>query len=160
MDIDWWQWWHWAVLGLVLIAAELAVPAFVLVWFGLGALFTGLALFIVPSLSQATQIMLWTLSSIAMMVLWFKLFKKSFYKTRVGMSDSNIIGEVGLLIRDVEPFKKGQVRFQKPLMGSDVWDCISDETIQRSERVKVLSVEGNFLKIGSINGINIGEKSA
>ncbi len=32
------EWWHWAVTGILLILSELAVPAFVLVWFGLGAL--------------------------------------------------------------------------------------------------------------------------
>jgi signal peptidase I len=36
------EWWHWAVSGIVLILAELVVPAFVLVWFGLGALLVAL----------------------------------------------------------------------------------------------------------------------
>ena len=38
------EWWHWIVLGLVLTLAELAVPAFFIVWFGLGALGVGLVL--------------------------------------------------------------------------------------------------------------------
>ncbi|MDD5177240.1 MAG: hypothetical protein PHQ05_12550 [Sterolibacterium sp.] len=38
MQLDWWQ---WAVAGIALILAELAVPAFVLVWFGLGGLVVG-----------------------------------------------------------------------------------------------------------------------
>jgi hypothetical protein len=40
------------------------------------------------------------------------------------------------------------VRFQKPLVGSEVWECISDETIKSGERVKVLGIEGSFLKVG------------
>jgi hypothetical protein len=48
------------------------------------------------------------------------------HKTRIGMADSNIVGEVGMLIRDVEPFEARQVRFQKPLLGSEEWDCIAD----------------------------------
>ncbi len=31
------QWWHWIVGGIALVVAELAVPAFYVVWFGLGA---------------------------------------------------------------------------------------------------------------------------
>ncbi len=38
MEMEWWQ---WAVAGIVLVLAELAVPAFVLIWFGLGALVSG-----------------------------------------------------------------------------------------------------------------------
>jgi hypothetical protein len=83
-----------------------------------------------------------------MVLLWFKIFKPGMHKTRVGMSDADVIGEVGMLIQDVEPFKKGKVRFQKPILGSDAWDCIADEVIKSGERVKVLDVEGSFLKIG------------
>ena len=38
------EWWHWIVLGIALVIAELAVPAFFVIWFGLGALLVGLAL--------------------------------------------------------------------------------------------------------------------
>ena len=36
------EWWHWVVGGIVLILAELAIPSFFIVWFGLGALLVGL----------------------------------------------------------------------------------------------------------------------
>ena len=45
------EWWHWIVLGIGLVIAELAVPAFFVIWFGLGALLVGLAL--LAALSQA-----------------------------------------------------------------------------------------------------------
>ncbi len=121
------EWWHWAVLGIVLILAELAVPAFVLVWFGLGALLVVAIVFIAPGAGLTLQIATWTLASVAMVVLWFRMFKPGFHKTRIGMSDANVIGEVGLLIQDVAPSDKGEVRFQKPMLGADVWPCIADE---------------------------------
>ena len=89
-----------------------------------------------------------SVASVAMVVIWFRIFKPGMHKTRVGMSDSNIVGEVGMLTRDVEPYQKGQVRFQKPLVGSEVWECIADEAIRSGERVKVLGIEGSFLKVG------------
>ncbi len=72
------------------------------------------------------------------------------HKTRIGMSDANVVGEVGMLVRDVAPFEKGEVRFQKPILGADVWGCIADEAIKSGERVRVLGVEGSFLKVGRI----------
>ncbi len=142
------EWWHWAVLGIGLIIAELAVPAFFIVWFGLGALLVSLIVLVAPSLGLAAQLLTWTFASVGMVLLWFRIFKPGMHKTRVGMSDSNIVGEVGMLTRDVEPYQKGQVRFQKPLVGSEVWECIADETIRSGERVKVLGIEGSFLKVG------------
>lgn len=142
------EWWHWAVLGIALILAELVIPAFVLVWFGLGALLVGAIVFIAPGAGLTFQIATWTLASVAMIVLWFRMFKPGFHKTRIGMADANVIGEVGMLIQDVEPYRKGQVRFQKPILGADVWDCIADEPIRSGERIKVLGVEGSLLKVG------------
>jgi membrane protein implicated in regulation of membrane protease activity len=142
------EWWHWAVFGIALIVAELVVPAFVLVWFGLGAILVALSMLLVPALGMTAQILMWTLASVLMVVVWFRIFKRGMHKTRIGMSDSHVIGEIGLLISGVEPFGKGQVRFQKPLIGSEVWECIADEPIGTGQRVKVLGVEGSFLKVG------------
>ena len=142
------EWWHWIVLGFALIIAELAVPQFVLIWFGLGGLLVGLVLVVLPGLGVTAQFLLWTLASLAMIVLWFRVFKRGAHKTRIGMSDANVVGEVGVLTRGVEPFQRGSVRFQKPLMGSEVWDCIADESIRANDRVRVTSIEGNILKVG------------
>ena len=144
------EWWHWAVAGLVLILLELAVPAFVLIWFGLGALVLALFTALFPALSGTVQVGMWTLVSIAMVVLWFRIFKPGLHKTRIGTSDANVVGEVGLLAHDVAPFQKSSVRFQKPILGADTWDCISEETIHSGERVRVLEVEGSLMKVGKL----------
>lgn len=140
-------WWHWAVGGIALILAELAVPSFVLVWFGLGALAVALAM-AVAGIGLTAQLTIWLIVSLVLVVGWFKVFKPSMHKTRIGMADADVIGEVGLLVHDVAPFAKGQVRFQKPILGAEQWDCIADEAIGSGERVRVLAVEGSFLKVG------------
>jgi membrane protein implicated in regulation of membrane protease activity len=144
------EWWHWAVAGIALILAELAVPAFVLVWFGLGALVVAIVTAVLPQIGLTTQLFVWLLTSLALVVLWFKFFKPNFHKTRVGMSGSELIGEIGLLTSEVAPFQKGEVRFQKPMLGSEIWPCIADETLAAGARVKVLTVEGSILKVAKI----------
>jgi membrane protein implicated in regulation of membrane protease activity len=139
-------WWHWAVGGIVLIVAELVVPSFVLIWFGAGALVVALAVAL-ADLTLTAQLGLWLIVSLVLVAAWFKVFKPSMHKTRIGMADADVIGEVGLLVRDVAPFEKGEVRFQKPLLGDDVWTCIADEAIKSGERVRVVAVEGSFLKV-------------
>ena len=84
--------------------------------------------------------------------MWFKVFKPHQHKTLIGRASAEAIGEVGLLVGDVGPFQKSQVRFQKPLFGSDLWECIADEEIKAGERVKIASVEGSILKITKTGG--------
>jgi membrane protein implicated in regulation of membrane protease activity len=140
------EWWHWIVGGIVLVLAELVIPSFFIVWFGLGALLTGL-LTLAFELSPTAQLATWTLASLAMVVLWFRVFKQSFVKTRAGTADGGVIGEIGLLVSAVAPFERGKVRFQRPVLGSEEWVCLADAAIAAGERVKVVAVEGSFLKV-------------
>jgi membrane protein implicated in regulation of membrane protease activity len=140
------EWWHWAVGGIVLMLAELALPTFVVFWFGLGALLVALVLLVAPGLDVTAQILLWTLASVAMVALWFKVFKPQYHKTLVGRADA-AIGEVGVLVRDVAPFQRGEVRFQRPVLGSDLWECLADEPLRAADRVRVVAIEGSLLKV-------------
>lgn len=143
------EWWHWAVTGIVLILAELAVPAFVLIWFGLGALVVALVVAL-GAIDFTAQLAVWLAVSVLLVFLWFKVFRPERHKTRIGMSDPAVVGEIGLLARDVAPFERGEVRFQKPMLGTDTWPCIADEAIKSGERVKVVDVEGSLLKVVKI----------
>jgi len=141
------EWFHWAILGVALVVAELLVPAFVLVWFGLGGLVVALLLVLLPAASFIAQLLVWIVASVSLVLLWFKVFKPHQHKITSGRSSAEAVGEVGLLVSDIEPFGKARVRFQTPLLGSDVWECVADEKIAAGSRVKVVSVEGSLLKI-------------
>jgi membrane protein implicated in regulation of membrane protease activity len=141
-------WWHWMVLGIALMLLELAVPAFFLVWFGVGAIIVGVLLLAVPEVGFAWQIVLWSACSLAFIFLWFKVFRPNMHKTGAGMSRGALVGEVGLVTRDIRPFEKGQIRFQKPILGDETWEALAEVEIRAGERVRVLDVEGNTLKVG------------
>lgn len=141
------EWWHWLVFGILLVLAELAIPAFFVIWFGLGALLVGGILFFATDLSSTAQIGLWIVTSLAMVLLWFRVFRHSINKTRAGTAAGEAIGEIGLLVNAIAPFTKGKVRFQRPLLGSEEWVCLADEAIDAGERVRVTAIEGSFLKV-------------
>ena len=144
-------WWHWMVIGLGLGLLELFVASFFVIWFGLGALLVGVAMLAIPDMAFSAQILLWTAASVAMTVLWFTVLRKDAGKTRSGQADE-ALGEIGVLVRGVEPLgiesARGEERFQKPVMGSDVCPCLPDEAIAAGERVRVLAVDGQILKVG------------
>jgi membrane protein implicated in regulation of membrane protease activity len=141
------EWWHWVLGGLGLVLLELAVPSFFVIWFGLGALLVGLALLTIPTLSLTAQIAAWIVASVVMVVLWFRVFKRSQHKTLIGTAAGEVIGEVGLLVSAVAPFQRGKVRFQRPVLGAEEWVCIAESAITAGERVRVVSVEGSFVKV-------------
>jgi membrane protein implicated in regulation of membrane protease activity len=141
-------WWHWVVLGVVLTLLELAVPAFFLVWFGVGAIIVGLVTLGLPQVSFVWQVAIWIVASVAFILLWFRVFKSDVHKTRAGMSKGQLIGEIGIVTRDIRPYDRGQIRLQKPVLGEELWESIAEEEIKTGERVRVLEVEGNFLKVG------------
>ena len=144
------EWWIWIVGGIGLILAELVVPSFFVVWFGLGALLVGLLALLVPGLSLTVQLAIWTTASLAMVMLWFKVFKPGFHKTRIGTAAGEAVGEIGLLVSAVAPFERGKVRFQRPVLGSEEWVCMADTPIAAGERVKGVAVEGSFLTVSKI----------
>lgn len=145
-------WWHWMVFGMGLALVELALFSFFIIWFAVGALLVGVVLALLPNLGFAAQILLWTAVSVAMTVLWFKFFRPA-NRTRSGQADE-VLGEIGVLLSAIEPVGsssgRSEVRFQKPIMGAERWTCLADEPIAAGTRVKVLAVDGQFLKVGKL----------
>ena len=143
------EWWVWIVGGIALVLAELIIPSFFIVWFGLAALLVGLLSYAF-SLSLTGQLATWILASLALVFLWFRLFKTNSLRTRAGTADGDAIGEIGLLVSTVAPFERGKVRFQRPVLGADEWICLADTPITAGDRVKVVAIEGSFLKVSKI----------
>jgi len=141
------EWWHWVVGGMALLLVELLLPAFFVIWFGLGALLVGVLTLIIPGLPLTAQLSLWSVASIAMVILWFRLFKPGYQTTRAGGAGGEAIGEIGLLVGAVAPFERGRVRFQRPVLGAEEWACLAETAIPAGERVKVVGIEGSFLKV-------------
>jgi membrane protein implicated in regulation of membrane protease activity len=146
------QYWHWLVFGMVLIIAEVFIPSFTIFWFGLGALAVGGLLWIVPTMNLTAQVLLWTLFSSLLTAFWFLVMKPRMQdKTRAGMSREALLGETGQVIRVPEGDRRGLVRFSKPLLGSDEWSFISDDTVALGDRVQVRDVSGNTLIVAPKN---------
>ena len=140
-------WWHWLVLGMVLIGIELFVPSFTIIWFGLGAVLVSIVLVIFPGYSLPVQILIWTVASALFTFFWFRFFNPRTSKTSAGSSKGAIGGEIGLVIRAAEPYSKGVVKFQLPILGADEWPCMSEESLEVGDRVKVVDVEGHVMKV-------------
>lgn len=144
-------WWHWLALGLVLIGAELVVPSFTIVWFGLAACLVGLVLLAAPATPVGVQLLVWAAASSACTWFWFRWFKpKMADRTKAGMSQEAIIGETGMMLRGVAtPLERGRIRFAVPVLGAEEWDCMSADRLAAGDYARVVGIEGHVLTVAS-----------
>ncbi len=62
--------WHWIVLGLLLVILEMLLPGFVLIWFGVGALLVGSLLYVIPEMSWQWQLLVFSIFSLTSVFAW------------------------------------------------------------------------------------------
>ncbi|KZN20496.1 MULTISPECIES: NfeD family protein [Pseudomonas] len=139
------EWWVWIVLGFALIVLEMFTATFFVLWFGMAAVLVGLLIWYEPALLIQSQLLVWAALSSLLAVLWFKVFKNRIPDKRWTVEE--VIGEVGMLTAPVAEFQKGKVRFQKPVLGNEEWVCIANADIAAGERVRIVSVEGNIVRV-------------
>ena len=138
--------WHWIVLGIVLMLAEIFIGSFFIFWFGAAAVVVGLSLTIAPNISAPTQLIFWALLSLVFAVAWFRFLKPlSKDVTKAGLSREALIGEIGQVLSVPNGDKRGMVRFPAPLLGSDEWLIMSQDSLSIGDRVSVKDVSGNSL---------------
>lgn len=138
--------WHWIVLGIALMLAEMFFASFFILWFGASAVIIGLFLLLFPALSPAWQIFLWSILSCALAFAWFKYLKPlSIDKTKAGLARESIVGEIGLVLSAPQGEQRGTLRFPAPILGTDEWLFISQDALAVGDRVRVVDVSGNTL---------------
>jgi membrane protein implicated in regulation of membrane protease activity len=138
--------WHWIVVGIVLMLAEIFLGSFFIIWFGAAAVVVGLLLIPLPAISVAAQVIIWAVLSTAFALAWFKLIRPlNVDKTKAGLSKEALLGEVGKVLRVPSGEKRGKVRFPAPILGSDEWLIISQDELAIGDRVSVMDLSGNSL---------------
>ena len=71
MDILYWHWW---VLGLLLLVAEMLLPTgFFLIWIGAAAILVGAVAWLVPTLSWEVEMVMFGVLSVASFFVWKRM---------------------------------------------------------------------------------------
>ena len=136
----------WAALGLVLLIAELVTMSFILCFIGLGALVVAAATWAGLTAGIESQLILFSVSSLLMMLLLRKTAKKLF----AGHGDvpPDYAGQKVSVIREIPAGGEGTVRYR----GSD-WIAFSEETepIKEGAVVEITAIEGIRAKVKTVS---------
>ena len=139
--------WHWIVLGLLLITLELFAPLFVMLWLGIAAVVVGLVLS-VTTIDFSTQLIIWAILSGIFLLLWHKLVSPRISDhTTAGLSREAIVGQVGMVSFFNQDEGRGKLKFPAPIVGNDEWEFIYDGSLSKGDKVKVVDISGNSLII-------------
>jgi len=131
----------WLALGLFLIALEIVTPGFVIFWFGLSGIIT--AFFSFSGIIR-NELYLWILffvSSVAFLLLWFGLLKKRFGKEK-DERDPTLTHLGGKCTARIEKGRSGEVELYNNYHGLTKWKAESSETILAGEEIQVIEADG------------------
>jgi inner membrane protein len=133
----------WAMVGLLLLIAELATVSFILCFIGLGALIVALTTSLGVTPTFQGQLIVFTISSLMLLLLLRKTAKKLF----AGHADAppDYLGEKVKVIRAIPAGGEGAIQYR----GSD-WIAFSG--------VSQSIPEGAFVQIEAIEGIRVKVK--
>ncbi len=140
---EYWTWILWAVLGVVLVIAEVFTPGFVLLWFGVGALAAALAAFL--GAGFITQFILFIVVSAALTALSRTIFVNYFTSRGepegMKMGVASLPGQVGTVVSASQgALNEGAVK----VFGS-VWTAYPAEgepPLEAGDRVVVERLQG------------------
>ncbi len=71
------DYWHWLILGLILITIEMLVPSFFALLIGLAAIVTGGMVYFYPALSWEYQTIIFAALSIINVVAWQRFYLRN-----------------------------------------------------------------------------------
>ncbi len=142
--------WMWAILGLILLGAEMLSATFYLLWFGIAALCVALLLFALPSTSLAIQLLAFSILSFTAIAVWRIKYSGKQPISHVGQSRGEAIGQIGKITEAVSPQQLGRIVFTLPVMGSREWVVLSEDTIEAGSGAEISGIEGNYLKVRAL----------
>jgi len=149
-----WLWILWAVLGGILIVAEIFTTGFVLLWFGVGALAAAFAGFIGIS-SLVVQFLIFTFVSIGLTAASRTIFINYFSREKTGESLRSGVDALPGKIGTVVSSSKGALQEGAVKVYGSTWTAYpaaGEPPLEAGERVCVDSVEGASIYVRRVGG--------
>ena len=127
----------WFLIGIPFFAAEMAIPGFILFFFGIGAWIVSIATAIFPDMSLNQQIVLFSISSIGSLLLLRNYLKSVFLGVQNEGNDSyNPLKDgdnIAIVSKEIKSGSYGEIKFK-----GTFYKAKSNEDIKVDQEVKVL----------------------
>ena len=142
------QFWHWFVLGLGLVIAEMLMPGVFLLWIGIAAGVTGMAALLIPAMSWQLQFILFAGLSVASVFVARAYLRRHPIETAdstLNRRGSQYVGRV-FNLHEAIVNGRGTVRVDDTIWWADGPD------LPAGSKVKVTGIAGTALKVEAAGG--------
>ena len=141
-----WGFWSWLSIGVLLMIAELIVPGTFIIWFGFGAVLTGLIFLIFEGLSISMQIFIFVIMSLISLAFGIRVYDKIFGPTKEKGNETPVGAQryIGKTFIVSEAIQNGK---GKVTVGDTVWLARSKHKIAKDTEVVVIGVDGTQLLV-------------
>lgn len=137
------EFWHWWVLGIVLIGIEVFAPGAYFMWLGVSAGLVGLLLLAAPGLGWEYQLLAFAVLAVASVAGW-----RAYQRRHPGESDHPTLNRrgmqyVGRVFTLDAPIVNG---IGKLNIGDTTWKVVGQD-LPAQARVRVTGVDGTVLTV-------------
>ena len=141
--------WGWLSFGVILMILELFVPGAFMIWFGFGALLTGIFVALFNPLTAGMQILIFTLMSVFSVAFGIFVYAKIFGKNKesAGSLKTGAKRFIGQTFVVSETIKNGKGKVN---VADTVWLAKSDKKIEKGSQVVVKDVTGTVLIVDEV----------
>lgn len=137
-------WWHWVVLGILLLGGEVLTGTFLLLGLGVSAVVVG-GVDRMAGLSFTMELLIWALLSTAVIVA-LKRYWRQRDVTDSGQSRREMSVQ-GTVTETIAPPSRGRVTFDVPVLGSREWAAQAEVRIEAGARVGIKRVDGQLMLV-------------
>lgn len=134
------------MLGLGLLVLELVVPAMFFLWLGVSALVTALVLYLFPEISWQVQFLLFSVLSVASILLSRRFFSNKQIDTELPNLNRRGQQYVGRVFTLVEPITNG---YGKISVDDSQWR-VTGPTLEKGAKVKVTAARGSVFEVEAV----------
>jgi membrane protein implicated in regulation of membrane protease activity len=134
----------WAVLALLLFAAETMAPGAFMLWFGFAAAAMAAVVWVLPGLGWLTQSVLFavfSVASIAVYIKWFRNKGRASDKPLLNRRADQLVGEVVKLDQPITSGRGGRVQI------ADAFWSVEGPDLPVGALVRIVATNGMVLKV-------------
>ena len=138
---------YWLYAGVALILLEIMTPGLVSLFFGLAALTVALIVWLMPTLAQGWQWLLFSALSVLYLVLLRKSLKSVFSGTRKVSDDPDdgFTGKLALVTQPIAPNRPGRVE-----LGGTTWTAEAESEFDVGASVRVIGKKNLTLRVEAV----------
>lgn len=147
-QMEFFEWYWWAGLAILLFIAEIFVPGFFLFCLGVGCV--GGSIMAALGLGPAVQLITFSVFTLASFFMLRPIMKKRMLQgPDVRTNKDALVGQRGRVTQDFEP----GLRLGRVAAGGDDWraETVSDRALRIGDLVEIVRVESNTLIVKPID---------